>query len=127
MCHRDTETQRGNTETKIAPYSGVIDPFSVLALCLSVSVAQGHFLLQFTPMRDAKTLLNEQYLEMRWRALSLAADFDRIQRAAGGADVLGNDLRIAKLRRIADLLKGNEPNRAEQVQMLLSDQTPPPK
>ena len=78
-------------------------------------------------MRDANTLLNEQYLEMRWRALSLAADFDRIQRAAGGADVLGNDPRIANLRKIAELLKGNEPNRAEQVQMLLSDQTPPPK
>jgi hypothetical protein len=78
-------------------------------------------------MRDAKTLLNEQYLEMRWRALSLAADFDRIQRASGGSDVLGRDPRIANLRKIADLLKGNEPNRAEQVQMLLSDQTPSPK
>ena len=75
-------------------------------------------------MRDAKTLLNEQYLEMRWRALSLAADFDRIQRAAGGADVLGGDLRIANLRKIAELLKSDAPNRAELVQMLLSDQTP---
>jgi hypothetical protein len=78
-------------------------------------------------MRDAKTLLDEQYLEMRWRALSLAADFDRIQRAAGGSDVLGSDPRIANLRKAAELLKGNDSNRAEQVQMLLSDQTPPPK
>jgi hypothetical protein len=78
-------------------------------------------------MRDAKSLLNEQYLEMRWRALSLAADFDRIQRAAGGADVLGSDPRIANLRKIAELLKGDEPNRAEQVQMLLSDCSPAPK
>jgi hypothetical protein len=78
-------------------------------------------------MRDAKTLLNEQYSEMRWRALSLAADFDRIQRAAGGLDVLGSDPRIANLRKIADLLRGTAPNRAEQVQMLLSDQTPAPR
>jgi hypothetical protein len=41
--------------------------------------------------------------------------------------VLGSDPRIANLRKIAELLNANEPNRAEQVQILLSDRTPPPK
>ncbi len=81
-------------------------------------------------MTDAKSILDHQYLEMRWRALSLAADLDRIQRAAGGQSVLDDDPRLLNLRRIfavlceADL---EQPNRAEQVQMILSDMTPAPK
>lgn len=78
-------------------------------------------------MRDAKTLLDEQFLEMRWRALSLAADLDRIQRAPGGQAVLASDVRVANLRKICDLLLGDSPNRAEQVQLLLSDRTTAPK
>src|SRR5437763_13008805 len=39
-------------------------------------------------MRSAKQTLDEMFLEMRWRCLSLAADLDRVERAAGGADLL---------------------------------------
>ena len=78
-------------------------------------------------MDDARTILEQQYLEMRWLALSLAADFDRLQRAAGGAELLRSDPRVAKLRRAIELLNTEAPNRAEQLQMILSDTTPPPK
>jgi len=80
-------------------------------------------------MTDAKTVLDQQFLSMRERALSLAADLDRIQRADGGRTILDNDPRLLNLRRIFAVLceKGVEdPNRAEQVQMILSDLTPPP-
>jgi len=32
-------------------------------------------------MRDARQTLDQYFLEMRWRCLSLAADLDRIERA----------------------------------------------
>ncbi len=81
-------------------------------------------------MTDAKSILDHQYLEMRWRALSLAADLDRIQRAAGGQAVLDDDPRLLNLRRTFAVLCETDlekPSRAEQVQMILSDMTPPPK
>ena len=43
-------------------------------------------------MPDAKELLDQQFLEMRWRTLSLAADLDRIARATGGQVVTASDL-----------------------------------
>jgi len=81
-------------------------------------------------MTDAKTVLDQQYLEMRWRALSLAADLDRIQRAPGGQSVLDDDPRLLNLRRIFAVLCEKDleqPDRAEQVQMILSDMSPQPK
>jgi hypothetical protein len=76
-------------------------------------------------MRTAAETLENSYLEMRWRALSLAADLDRIQRAAGGDAALA-DQRIAKLRKAFDVLLNGKENRAAQVQLIFSDQTPPP-
>ncbi len=81
-------------------------------------------------MPDAKTVLDNQYLEMRSRALSLAADLDRIQRADGGQAVLDDDPRMLNLRRIFAVLCETDTetaDRAEQVQMILSDLTPAPK
>ncbi len=78
-------------------------------------------------MLDAKTLLDRQYHEMRWRILSLAADLDRIQRAAGGESVLKSDLRLAALRMCVDELHSGDVDRAERVQMILSDRTPDPR
>jgi hypothetical protein len=72
-------------------------------------------------MRTAKQTLDEQYLEMRWRCLSLAADLDRVQNAPGGEDVLAFDARLAKLKEALALLGGLHPNRAEKVQLLLSE------
>jgi hypothetical protein len=72
-------------------------------------------------MRDAKQTLDEQFLEMRWRCLSLAADLDRIQSAAGGGDLLQSDSRLKKLQQAIGVLTGPVPNRAAQVQMIFSD------
>ena len=79
-------------------------------------------------MADAKDLLDQQFLEMRWRTLSLAADLDRVQRSTGGAGTLRDDARLLKLRRAFEVLMAEEtePNRAEQVQMIFSDMSPPP-
>ena len=80
-------------------------------------------------MPSAKEIVDQYFLEMRWRCLSLAADLDRVQRAAGGAGTLRDDARLLKLRRALEVLmtEETEPNRAEQVQMIFSDMTPPPK
>ena len=77
-------------------------------------------------MGDGKKILDDQFLEMRWRCLSLAADLDRIQRGAQGGSVLSSDPRLAKLRQAIQALLGPEPDRAERVQMIFSDMTPPP-
>lgn len=77
-------------------------------------------------MQDAQATLDRYYLEMRWRCLSLAADFDRVERSAGGAALLNSDPRIKKLRDAMALLAKPGPNRAEQVQTIFSDKTPPP-
>ena len=77
-------------------------------------------------MRDAKQTLDATFLEMRWRCLSLAADLDRVQRARGGNDLLQSDPRVKTLRQAIRSLIEESPGRAERVQMLFSDPTPPP-
>lgn len=73
---------------------------------------------------NAKQILDQFYLEMRWRCLSLAADFDRVERAAGGRALLEGDPRIAKLREaVSLLLETGGANRAEKLQMIFSDKT----
>lgn len=80
-------------------------------------------------MPDSKDLVDQQLLEMRWRTLSLAADLDRIQRATNGPATLRSHAQIAKLRKAFTVLlnDADQANRAEQVQMIFSDMTPPPK
>ena len=78
-------------------------------------------------MRDAKETLEQYFLEMRWRCLSLAADLDRIERAAGGQSVIDSDPRLQKLQEALGVLKKNGANRAEQVQLIFSDKTPAPR
>lgn len=78
-------------------------------------------------MRDAKEVLDRYFLEMRWRCLSLAADLDRVERSAGGAAALDADPRLAKLREAIGVLTQAGANRAEQVQTIFSDKTPPPR
>lgn len=77
-------------------------------------------------MSDAATILDRYYLEMRWRCLSLAADLDRIGRAPGGVQLLQQDPRAQKLAEAIRILTEQHADRAEKVQMLLSDTTPPP-
>ena len=77
-------------------------------------------------MPDAKQILEHYFLEMRWRCLSLAADLDRVERADGGKALLDADPRLKKLRQAIGVLLEGGSNRAEQVQNILSDKTPPP-
>lgn len=77
-------------------------------------------------MRDAKQILDQQFIEMRWRCLSLAADMDRLARAPGGSDVMLNDHRLHLIRRALHIVEVSAEARAEKVQMLFSDLTPPP-
>jgi len=78
-------------------------------------------------MRDAEQTLEQYFLEMRWRCLSLAADLDRIECAAGGAALISSDPRLQKLREAIGVLTRTGANRAEQVQTIFSDKTPPPR
>jgi hypothetical protein len=77
-------------------------------------------------MPDAKDILDQYYLEMRWRCLSLAADLDRVERSANGPAVLETDPRLARLRQAIGVLLDGKTTRAEQVQNIFSDKTPPP-
>jgi hypothetical protein len=77
-------------------------------------------------MRDAKQTLDEQFLEMRWRCLSLAADLDRIQSGIGGPEILQSDARLTKLRQALLVLVNSSADRAAQVQMIFSDMSKEP-
>ena len=77
-------------------------------------------------MRDARQTLEQYFLEMRWRCLSLAADLDRIERAPGGAALIDADPRLKQLREAIGVLIEGKTNRAEQVQTIFSDKTAPP-
>jgi hypothetical protein len=68
-------------------------------------------------MTDFERLLGEQFLEMRWRVLSLAADMDRLQRSGGSR----SNADLEKLRAALGIVASDEPGRAERVQMLFSD------
>ena len=77
-------------------------------------------------MRDARQTLEQYFLEMRWRCLSLAADLDRIERSPGGSALLDADPRLKQLREAIGVLIDGKQNRAEQVQNIFSDKTAPP-
>jgi hypothetical protein len=74
-------------------------------------------------MRNAQETLDQTFLEMRWRCLSLAADLDRIERAENSEAVLASDPRLAKFRQAIGVLLRDEPRRAEAVQNVFSDKT----
>jgi hypothetical protein len=80
-------------------------------------------------MASAKDILDHFYLEMRWRTLSLAADLDRVERGEQSSRLFKADPRLQKLHKAFEVLAtqaGSGGNRAEQVQNIFSDKTPPP-
>jgi len=80
-------------------------------------------------MASAKDILDHFFLEMRWRTLSLAADLDRVERGEQSGTLFKSDPRLQKLQKAFGILASNPGaggNRAEQVQNLFSDATPPP-
>ena len=74
----------------------------------------------------AKEILDNNFLEMRWRCLSLAADLDRISRLPEGESLLAGDPRMQKLHKALAVLQQAKVGRAEAVQNIFSDVTPPP-
>lgn len=77
-------------------------------------------------MQNAREILDQYFLEMRYRCLSLAADLDRIQQSAEGHAVLESDARLVKLRQAIRVLLDADAGRAERVLNLFSDTSPPP-
>lgn len=71
-----------------------------------------------------KETLDRYFLEMRWRCLSLAADLDRVHRVEGTA--VADDSRLTRLHKAIAVLSDGNADRAERVQMIFSDMTPPP-
>jgi hypothetical protein len=80
-------------------------------------------------MRDSRQTLEQQFLEMRWRCLSLAADLDRLDRQAGAGELWRSDPRLQTIRKALGTLHEDspKPDRAARLQMLFSDMTPPPQ
>jgi hypothetical protein len=77
-------------------------------------------------MRNAKQVLDETFMDMRRRCVALAADLDRVERAAGGEQILHTDPRLKLLEEAIKVLYQGAHNRAEQVELVLSDKSPPP-
>lgn len=77
-------------------------------------------------MRSAQEILDQYFPEIRWRCLSLAADLDRVQRGSNAKSILRNDPRLQKLQQALAVLMADAPDRAQRVEMIFSDQTPPP-
>jgi len=83
-------------------------------------------MLQLQTMPTAKDILDHFFLEMRWRTLSLAADLDRVERGEQSGALFKSDPRLQKLHKAFGILANASGNRAEQVQNLFSDTSPPP-
>jgi len=77
---------------------------------------------------DPATALDRQFLEMRCRTLDLDAALDRLDRAASdssGSKSIGDDPRVAQLRRAIEALAGAGPDRAEAIQKIFSREYDP--
>jgi hypothetical protein len=68
-------------------------------------------------MMTATQILDREYLEIRGKILEVAASLDRLDRAEGN---LRNDARMKLLHEALQVLVADEPDRAEQVQMICS-------
>ena len=78
------------------------------------------------PMNSSRQILDQQFIEMRSRCLSLAADIDRIQRAESGDEVRRGDPRLQVLREGLAILLEDSPGRAARVLETFSDRTTAP-
>ncbi len=66
---------------------------------------------------NAPEILDREFLEVRARLLEVAASLDRIDRADGAVE---QDPRVAKLLSALDVLRSPKPGRAEQLQIIFS-------
>lgn len=74
-------------------------------------------------MMQSRDLFNQQFLQMRERCLSLAADLDRLARAPGGLAALAADPRLRSWRSAMQVLLDEKPEHARRVLETFSDQT----
>jgi hypothetical protein len=68
------------------------------------------------PMTAAE-VLDREFLAIRTRLIDIAAMLDRIDRGEGATP---QDRRIDQIRRSLDVLAGEEPGRAERLQLIFS-------
>jgi hypothetical protein len=73
-------------------------------------------------MPDSKQIFDQTLMDIRRRCLSLAADLDRLDRSGRA----GTDPRLRQFRDAFAVLLEPGPNRAERIQLIFSDKTPPP-
>jgi hypothetical protein len=66
---------------------------------------------------SAPAVLNREFLEIRAKLLELAASFDRLDRGDGS---VADDPRMSRIRRALEVLQGDAPDRAEQIQLIFS-------
>ena len=66
---------------------------------------------------SANEVLNREFLEVRARLLQVAAALDRLDRADGS---VVDDPRFQNIQRVLEILRGSDPQRAAQVQMIFS-------
>ncbi len=66
---------------------------------------------------STSNMLDAEFLGIRCRLIEMAASLDRIDRAGDSA---ADDPRKAEIRRSLEILAGDGPNRAEQLQMVFS-------
>ena len=71
-------------------------------------------------------ILDEYFLENRHKLLEVAAFLDRLDRAHDGADP-SSDFRVVAFTRALEVLLDGSPQRAKQIQMILSDPTDEPR
>jgi hypothetical protein len=91
-----------------------------MTICGHPPIAQSDFAakrLISSMTGSLSNMLNTEFLGIRCRLIELAAALDRIDRADGSA---ADDPRMAQIRRSLQILAGDGPDRAEQVQMVFS-------
>ena len=71
--------------------------------------------------QNSAEILDRQFLEIRCELLNVAAALDRLERAAGFAD-LSNDPRVKNIQAGLRILLESGSDRAEHLQMQFSDQ-----
>jgi len=69
------------------------------------------------PASNAQAVFDREFLTIRARLVELAAAFDRVDRSDGSAP---EDPRREKIHQALEILLGDQPGRAERVQMAFS-------
>lgn len=75
-------------------------------------------------MRSSGDVFSEQFLQMRERCLSLAADFDRLARSPGGLKAISSDPRLSQLQQAIGIVLDAQGDKARRVLETMSDHTP---